>query len=185
MERPYRIIISGEGGQGVLSIAKIIAYAAWQQGKQSLYVPYFSTEKRGGVSIAFAQISGRPIPFPKFRKADLAVALSQRAIDRILPYFHDDTVVIVNSFLVKDTSSIDKWKPYKIDATTIAKVELKKPRTFNMIIMGAMLHFVPGLEKDGFEKALEKTFHKKYEKDASLREMNEKAFSLGYGLIKE
>lgn len=183
MDRPFRIIISGEGGQGVLSIAKIISYAAWQQHKQSQYVPYFSTEKRGGVSIAFAQISDRPISFPKFRKADLAVALSQRAIDRILPYFHDDTVVIVNSFLVKDTSSIDKWKPYKIDATTIAKVELKKPRTFNMIIMGAMLHFVPGLEREGFGDALEKTFHDKYEQDHSLKELNAKAFAKGYDLI--
>lgn len=183
MDRPYTIIISGEGGQGVLSIAKIISYAAWQQGKHSQYVPYFSTEKRGGLSMAFAQISERPIPFPKFRKADLAVALSQRAIDRILPYFHDDTVVIVNSFLVRDTSSIDRWKPYKIDATTIAKVELKKPRTFNMIIMGAMLHFVPGLEREGFGKALEKTFHDKYESDHSLKELNAKAFAKGYDLI--
>ena len=168
----------------MLSIAKIIAYAAWRQGKKSLYVPYFSTEKRGGVSMAFAQIADEPIPFPKFRKADIAVALSQRAIDRIVPYFHDDTVVIVNSFLVKDTSAIAKWKPYEINATKIAKEELKTPRTFNMIIMGAMLHFLPGLEKEGFGKALEKTFHKKYEKAPTLREMNEKAFSVGYDLIK-
>lgn len=185
MERPYRIIISGEGGQGVLSIAKIMAYAAWQQGKKSLYVPYFSTEKRGGVAMAFAQIANEPIAFPKFHKADIAVALSQRAVDRILPYLHDDTVVITNSFLVKDTSALSKWNPHEINATKIAKEDLKKPRTFNMIIMGAMLHFAPGLEKEGFEKALEKTFHKKYEKDASLREMNEKAFSLGYDLIKQ
>lgn len=183
MDHPYRIIISGEGGQGVLSIAKIMAYAAWTQGKHSLYVPYFSTEKRGGVSMAFAQFSDKPVPFPKFRKADLWVALSQRAIDRMYDYLDDDTVVIVNSFLVKDTSRIDKWKPHKIDATTIAKEELKKPRTFNMIIMGAMLKFTPDLTKDGFGKALEKTFHKKYEKDPELKTLNEKAFGIGYDLV--
>jgi len=55
MAHPYRIIVSGEGGQGALSIAKIMAYAAWMQGKHSLYVPYFSTEKRGGISMAYAQ----------------------------------------------------------------------------------------------------------------------------------
>lgn len=183
MAQPYRIIISGEGGQGVLSIAKIMAYAAWTQGKHSLYVPYFSTEKRGGVSMAFAQIGEDPIPFPKFRKADLWVALSQRAVDRMYDYLKDDTVIIANSFLVKDTSRIDKWKPRMIDAATIAKEQLQKPRTFNMVIMGAMLKFVPGLSKEGFGKALEKTFHKKYEKDPELKALNEKAFGIGYDLV--
>ncbi|KPJ85138.1 hypothetical protein AMJ57_04230 [Parcubacteria bacterium SG8_24] len=184
MKEPFKIIASGEGGQGVLSIAKIIAYAAWQQGFHTIYVPYFSTEKRGGVSVAFAQIWDKPIPFPKFHKADLWVALSQRAVDRIYDYLHDDTVTIVNSFLVKDVTRIKKWKPYEIDATTIAKEQLGKPRTFNMVIMGAMLKFVPGLSQEGFAKALEKTFKDKYERDASLRELNEQAFNIGHDLVK-
>lgn len=185
MSEPYKIIISGEGGQGVLSIAKTIAYAAWTQGRQSSYVPYFSTEKQGGVSIAYAQISDEPIVFPKFHKADLWVVLSQRAVDRIHDYLKDGSVIIANSRLVKDFSRIDKWRPYAIDAETIAREQLKKPRVFNMVIMGAMLNFVPGLSADGFGKALEKTFHKKYEKDPALKELNEKAFHLGYDLVKD
>ena len=90
----------------------------------------------------------------------------------------------MNSFLVKDTSRIDKWRPHRIDATKIAKEQLKKPRTFNMIIMGAMLKFVPGLTKEGFGKALEKTFHGKYERDPGLKELNEKALAMGYELAK-
>ena len=183
MSRPYRIIISGEGGQGVLSIAKIITYSAWEQGKTAVYMPYFSTEKRGGVSIAYAQIGDEPIPFPKFDKADLWVVLSQRAVDRIYDYLDDASVIIANSYLVKDFSRIEKWRPYAIDAATIAKKELKKPRTFNMIIMGAMLNFIPGMSKEGFGKALEKTFKSKYDKDPSLRELNEKAFNLGHDLV--
>lgn len=183
MSEPYRIIISGEGGQGVLSIAKTIAYAAWTQGKESLYVPYFSTEKRGGVSIAYAQVGDEPIPFPKFHKADLWVVLSQRAVDRIFDYLKEDSVIIANSHLVKDYSRIEKWRPYAIDAEKIAREQLKKPRTFNMVILGAMLNFVPGLSVDGFGKALEKTFHGKYEKDPSLKELNEKAFHIGHDLV--
>lgn len=184
MAEPFKIVICGEGGQGVLSIAKIMAYSAWLQGKQSVYVPYFSTEKRGGVSIAFAQIGDEPIPFPKFTKADLWVVMSQRAIDRIYEYLQDGTKIVCNSFLVKDTSKIDKWKPYMIDATGIAKMQLKKPRTFNMIIMGAMLKLTPVMSKDAFGKALEKQFKDKYEKDPALKELNEKALNLGYDLIK-
>jgi 2-oxoglutarate ferredoxin oxidoreductase subunit gamma len=184
MAEPFKVIICGEGGQGVLSIAKIMAYAAWMQGKPSVYVPYFSTEKRGGVSIAYAQFGGDgPIPFPKFSKADLWVAMSQRAVDRIYDYLKDDTKIVVNTFLVRDLSRIEKWKPHEVDAGGIAKFQLKKPRTFNMIIMGAMLKLTPVLEKDAFGKALEKTFKDKYAKDPSLKELNEKAFNIGYDLI--
>ncbi len=184
MSEPFKIIICGEGGQGVLSIAKTMAYAAWLQGKKSVYVPYFSTEKRGGVSIAYAQIGDEEIPFPKFAKADLWVVMSQRSIDRIFDYLQDGTKVIVNSSLVKDVSRLEPWNPALIDAGEIAKVKLKKPRTFNMVIMGAMLRCVPGLDKASFGKALEKTFKEKYVKDPALKALNEKAFGIGYDLVK-
>lgn len=177
----FRIVICGEGGQGVLSIAKTIAYAAWQQGKQAVYVPYFSTEKRGGVSMAFAQIGDEPIPYPQFEKADLWVVMSQRAIPRIEKYLKDDTVIVANSTMVHDLSPLAKWRPHAIDAGTIAKVKLKKPRTFNMLVMGAMVRRIPMLDKEGFAAALDKTFKSKYVKDPSLKALNKKAFEMGYG----
>ncbi len=182
MSAPFRIIVSGEGGQGVLSIAKIIATAAWLQGKKSVYMPYFTTEKQGGVSIGFAQVGDAPIPFPKFDKADMIVALSQRALERLLPFLKDGTVVIVNSYLVKDLKAVAQWKPRAVDAASIAREQLKKPRTFNMVIMGAMLRHIPGMSKDGFAQALEKTFKDKYVRDPALKELNEKAFGTGYDL---
>ncbi len=183
MSKHYKIVVCGEGGQGVLSIAKIIATAAWLQGRKAIYLPNFTTEKRGGVSMAFAQIGDEPIRFPRFEKADLCVALSQRALERLLPFFKDGTVVIVNSMLVKDLSGIEQWKPYRVDATTIAKEQLKKPRTFNMVIMGAMLKCIPGLSVEGFDGALKKQFDSKYKKDPTLKDLNEKAFRIGYELI--
>lgn len=182
MAEPFKIVIAGEGGQGVLSIAKIIAYAAWLDGKQAVYVPYFSTEKRGGISMAYAQVGNEPIYFPKFSKADLWVAMSQRSTGRIMEYLQDQTKIVVNSTLVKDVSALEKWRPHQVDAGRIAKEQLKKPRTFNMIIMGAMLRQVPGMNKESFAKALDKTFKDKYAKDPALKELNEKAFNLGYDL---
>lgn len=182
MREPFKIIICGEGGQGVLSIAKIVALAAWLQGRKSVYLPYFSTEKRGGLSMAYAQIGDEPIRFAKFDQADLGVALSQRAVARLAGHLKDDASVIVNSFLVKDVSALAKWKTSAIDAATIAREKLKKPRTFNMVIMGAMLRSIPGLTEEGFEKALDKVFADKYVKDPSLRELNAKALETGYAL---
>ena len=178
----FKIVICGEGGQGVQSIAKIIATAAFEQGKKAVYVPYFSTEKRGGVTEAYAQIGDVVPAYPKFEKADLWVVLSQRAVDRIYEFLKEDTHVIVNSYLVKDLSKLGRWHPREIDAGKIAKEEFKKPRVFNMIIMGAMVKLIPGLDRNRFEAALDHVFASKYAKDPSLKELNRKAFDRGYAL---
>lgn len=180
MAAPFRIIVCGEGGQGVLSIAKIIATVAWRQGKKATYMPYFTTEKQGGVSIGFAQIGDTPIPFPKFDQADMAVALSQRALERLRPYLKKDTIIIANSYLVRDLNSVAAWKPKAVDAMAVARDRLKKPRTFNMVIMGAMLRYLPGLTQEGFAGALEKTFKDKYVRDPELKALNEQAFKAGF-----
>ena len=52
-----KIVLAGEGGQGVQSIAKILVEAGYEAGKQILYIPNFGVEQRGGVSIAFCQIA--------------------------------------------------------------------------------------------------------------------------------
>ena len=77
-----KIALAGEGGQGVQSLAEILAEAANQEGKQALYIPNFGVEQRGGVSIAYVQISDGPIGAPKFQKADILIPLSPRAIRR-------------------------------------------------------------------------------------------------------
>jgi 2-oxoglutarate ferredoxin oxidoreductase subunit gamma len=180
--QPYKIVIAGEGGQGVQSIAKIIAQSAFDQGKKAVYVPYFSTEKRGGTTEAYAQVGDTIPAYPKFAKADLWVVLSQRAIERIYPYLKDDTKVIVNSFLVKDISKIRNWYPLEINAGEIAMKQLKRPRVFNMVMMGAMVKTIPGLDKAKFIDALKRQFKSKYDTDPTLEALNAKAFEIGHGL---
>ncbi|MGI6358818.1 MAG: 2-oxoacid:acceptor oxidoreductase family protein [Bacillota bacterium] len=90
----WRIALAGEGGQGVQVVGEVLAEAAYMDGKESIYIPNFGVEQRGGVSIAFVQISDRPIGSPKFAQADILVPLSQRAIDRTKRYIHPQTLYI-------------------------------------------------------------------------------------------
>lgn len=102
MAEMVKIVLAGEGGQGVQSIAEILAEAANDQGKQALYIPNFGVEQRGGVSIAFVQIGDRKIGAPKFQHADILVALSPRAVRRTRMYAGRDTVYIYDSSLVQE-----------------------------------------------------------------------------------
>ena len=69
-----RVALAGEGGQGVQSVAEILAEAAYNENKQAIYIPNFGLEQRGGVSIAFIQVSDERIGAPKFNKADVVIA---------------------------------------------------------------------------------------------------------------
>jgi len=101
-----KIAIAGEGGQGVQSIAEILAEAANAEGKNALYIPNFGVEQRGGVSIAFVQISDEHIGAPKFQKADILIPLTPRAIGRTAMYAGKDTLYIYDNSLI-DPSEVD------------------------------------------------------------------------------
>lgn len=94
MSRLVRIALAGEGGQGVQVVGEVLAEAAYRSGLESIYIPNFGVEQRGGVSIAFVQISDQEIGSPKFQKADILVPLSKRAISRTRDYIKPETLYI-------------------------------------------------------------------------------------------
>jgi 2-oxoglutarate ferredoxin oxidoreductase subunit gamma len=102
MAKVVKIALAGEGGQGVQSIAEILAEAANEEGKNALYIPNFGVEQRGGVSIAYVQISDGQIGAPKFVKADILIAVSPRAVKRTQGYAGKDTVYIYDSSLIQE-----------------------------------------------------------------------------------
>lgn len=97
MAGALRICMAGEGGQGVQTVAEILAEAAYSSGKEAIYIPNFGVEQRGGVSIAFVQISDEKVGSPKFKKADILVVLSPRSVDRTKGYIQENTTYVYDS----------------------------------------------------------------------------------------
>jgi 2-oxoglutarate ferredoxin oxidoreductase subunit gamma len=135
-----RIALAGEGGQGVQSIAEILAEAAYNERKHTIYIPNFGLEQRGGVSIAFIQFSERRIGAPKFEKADVVIALSDRAVPRTATYSDPDTLFVYDASIEAPPEAFPPV--YKrllpISALEIAKTSLH-PRVFNIVIMGVVI----------------------------------------------
>lgn len=102
MAKVVKIALAGEGGQGVQSIAEILAEAANDEGKNALYIPNFGVEQRGGVSIAYVQISDGSIGAPKFQKADILIPLSPRSVKRTQMYAGKDTIYVYDNSLIQE-----------------------------------------------------------------------------------
>lgn len=186
MSKLVKIALAGEGGQGVQSVAEIIAEAANEEGREALYIPNFGVEQRGGVSIAFLQIAGEAIGSPKFQKADIVVALSDRAVMRTQQYVDEKTVFVYDSAI----EGVDEFLPKNaakvigIPAIEVAKNELH-PRVFNIIIMGAVLKATGVVAMDDAKKAIEKKLGYKFEQNPKLRELNFKALDRGAELVEK
>jgi len=170
-----RILLAGEGGQGIQTIAEILARAAFREGQKATYIPNFGVEQRGGVSLAFVQLSRQPIVFPKFSQADIMVVLCQRAVERVKNYYQAKTLSLYDSDLVQHSG-------LGFPATQLAEEQLS-PRVFNMIILGALLKIV-GIKKESVVKVLEEVLGAKFKKDPQLKTLNLKALDLGEALVQ-
>jgi len=181
-----KIALAGEGGQGVQSIAEILTEAAYQAGYQALYIPNFGVEQRGGVSVAFVQISDRPVSAPKFTTGDIVVALSHRAVERVQQYTGAATTLVYDASLRDDVRQLygEQPKSLAIPALEIAQQEMH-PRVFNVIILGVLVGLIGFLERAGIEKALERQFGYKFAQNPSLRDLNYRALERGYQLGSE
>jgi 2-oxoglutarate ferredoxin oxidoreductase subunit gamma len=175
-----RIALAGEGGQGVQSIAEILAEAAYNENQQALYIPNFGLEQRGGVSIAFLQFSDKRIGAPKFQKADIVIALSERAVARTISYSDPGTLYVYDSsFKIGEEELPQEAKQIiALPAIDTANNELH-PRVFNIIIMGAVIGLSQVVSFEAAKAALEHKLSYKFEKDPKLRELNFKALEIG------
>jgi 2-oxoglutarate ferredoxin oxidoreductase subunit gamma len=96
-----KIVVAGEGGQGVQFIGEVLATSAHTEGMEALYIPNFGIEQRGGVSLAFVQLADELIGSPKFKTGETVIALSERAVARTKQYVGRQTTFIY------DTSSLE------------------------------------------------------------------------------
>ncbi|MEA1962473.1 MAG: 2-oxoacid:acceptor oxidoreductase family protein [Bacillota bacterium] len=181
-----RIALAGEGGQGVQSIAEILAEAAYNSDKQALYIPNFGLEQRGGVSIAFIQFSDERIGAPKFNKADVVIALSDRAIPRTVDYSDQKTLYVYDSGIKISPEELpsEAKQIIGIPALDIANNELH-PRVFNIIIMGAVIGLTNVVSFEAAKSALDHKLAAKFEKNPALRDLNYKALEIGKNLAEK
>lgn len=183
MPETTRMVLAGEGGQGVQAIAEILAEAANEEGRQALYIPSFGVEQRGGVSVAFLQISDHTIGSPKFLQGDVVAALSDRAVHRTAPYAGPETTFIYDSAMegVADDLPKNAARVMPVPAMEVAKKEFQ-PRVYNMVIMGALIGATGIIAVDKVKVALEKKLGYKFEKKPQLRELNFRALERGMEL---
>ena len=88
------IIIAGFGGQGVLSMGKILAYAGLMEGKEVTWMPAYGPEQRGGTANVTVIVSDAPVSSPILSSFDIAIVLNQPSLEKFEPKVKPGGIII-------------------------------------------------------------------------------------------
>ena len=155
------IIISGFGGQGVLSMGKILAYSGLMEDKEVTWMPAYGPEQRGGTANVTVIVSDERISSPILSKYDIAIVLNQPSLEKFEPKIKPGGILIYDGFGIINPPTRKDITVYRIDAMEKA-AEMKNSKVFNMIVLGGLLKVAPVVSTNGVEKALKKTLPERH-----------------------
>jgi len=173
MNRTIRI--AGFGGQGVMLLGQIIAATASNEGLNSIWVPTYGPETRGGTANCMVTISDKPIYSPIFTKADDFIAMNEPSLVKYGPMVKEHGLILYNRSLIKDVAKMATIDYVGIDANDIA-ASLGESKVLNMVVLGAYIAKIGLFSNAAILKTLAALFG---EKKQHLLVINEKALELG------
>ncbi len=174
------IVIAGFGGQGVLSMGKILAYSGLMEDKEVTWMPSYGPEQRGGTANVTVILSDERISSPILNTYDTAVVLNQQSLDKFESKVKPGGVLIYDNYGIHNPPTRNDINIYKIEAME-ATFDLKNAKAYNMVVLGALLKVKPIVTLESVLKALKKTLPERHH---HLIPMNEQALKVGMDLIK-
>ena len=170
-----KIIVSGFGGQGVMLIGQILAYAGMKEEKEVSWLPSYGPEMRGGTANATVIVSNESISSPIVTHPDMAILLNQPSLDRFEPDLNPSGLVLVNTAMVNRPLHRTDVHVIEVDATTIAH-EIGNLKVANSVALGAFNQQTRLLSMDSIEQGLGDLFSGKNPK---MVEINIRALRAG------
>lgn len=174
------IIIAGFGGQGVLSMGKILGYSGVMQDQEVSWMPSYGPEMRGGTANVTVILSDERISSPIVNVYDTAIILNQQSLDKF------ESKVKPSGTLIYDGNGITRHPErkdidiYRVDATEEA-AKMNTTKIFNMIVLGAYLTIKPIVKFENVVKGLKKSLPERYH---HLIALNQAALKRGTELVK-
>ncbi|TVM16653.1 2-oxoacid:ferredoxin oxidoreductase subunit gamma [Oceanidesulfovibrio indonesiensis] len=156
------VIIAGFGGQGVMLIGNLLAYAAMDAGRNVTYMPVYGPEMRGGTANCTVVISEDEIGSPLIRRPKSLIIMNRPSLDKFQPMVQDGGVVVINSSLIDEgLADKNRVRPIFVPANDIAD-KIGNLRMANMVALGAYVQATGVLPVEVVQKSLDKVIAKHY-----------------------
>ncbi len=173
------IIIAGFGGQGVLSMGKILAYSGIMQDKEVSWMPSYGPEMRGGTANVTVILSDDRISSPYLKVYDTAIILNQQSMDKFEETVKHGGILIYDPNGISHHPTRKDIKIYQIKGTKLA-TEMGNKKIFNMVVLGAFLKIKPIVKHENIIKGLKKSLSERYH---HLIPLNIEAITMGMNSV--
>lgn len=175
------ILIAGFGGQGVLSMGKILAYSGIMQGQEVSWMPSYGPEMRGGTANVTVILSDKRISSPILTMFDTAIILNQQSMDKFESRVKPGGVLIYdNNGIIREPQRKD-INIYLITAAKEAS-NMGNSKIANMIVLGSFLKVKPIVTLENVIAGLKKSLPERHHK---LIPLNEQAIKRGMEVTKK
>jgi 2-oxoglutarate ferredoxin oxidoreductase subunit gamma len=173
------IIIAGFGGQGVMSMGQLIAYAGMLEGKGVSWLPSYGPEQRGGTANCAVVVSDEPVGSPLVTNPSTAIVLNNPSFEKFEPLIRPGGILMINSSLVTRVSNRSDIEIIELTATDIA-ADLGNAKVANMILLGAFIELTKVVSCDSIIESLKKVLS---EEKHHLIEVNKQALNKGINSV--
>lgn len=135
-----KILLGGSGGQGILTLGRLLSYGAVKKKYNVSCLPTYGAEMRGGYIYCFVTISKKRDVFsPLSESCDIGVFLNDMSYKMLKKYFKKESFIILNSSLIKKYKKNER--EIEIPATEIAE-NIGDIRITNMVIGGVISRLI-------------------------------------------
>ncbi len=131
------IIFAGFGGQGIMVMGKVLAWAAMREGLKVTWMPSYGAEVRGGTAHSMVVISDEMVPSPVVVNPTACVVINRPSMDRYEDSLTPSGILVVNSTLIERRAARNDIDVLEIPVTQMA-TDLGNTRCANMIALGAL-----------------------------------------------
>jgi len=171
-----KVIMAGFGGQGVVLIGTLFAYAGMTEGKHTTFFPSYGAEMRGGTANCSVIVSDIEVASPVVTQPDCVVAMNVASLDKFEPIVRPGGTIFVNSSLIDRKVSRQDVKEIRIPANKIAE-DLGSSRAANMVMLGGLIKKTGAVSLKSAAESLGKVLS---ERAMALLDVNVKALSKGF-----
>jgi 2-oxoglutarate ferredoxin oxidoreductase subunit gamma len=177
----YALIIAGFGGQGVLMIGNLLAYATMGEGRNVSYLPIYGVEMRGGTADCTVVMSSQEIGSPLVKRADAVIVMNPDSLPKYEKRVRKDGLLFINASLIKpEETSRQDVTLLPVPFNDIA-LETGNARLANMVALGAFTEKTRLVQMASLLNAFESVLDKRYH---SLIPANIKALEQGAEFIR-
>ena len=174
------VIMAGFGGQGILLIGKMLAYAGMHEGKQVSWLPSYGPEMRGGTCNCTVVVSDKPVGSPVIRSPRAVLAMNLPSLEKFEADVRPGGLLLINSSLIDRGTERDDLTVIEVPANQVA-TDLGNPRGANMVALGAYLGATDAVSLDEVIEVIRETFAAR----PAVIDVNIEALRTGYELGAE